>query len=802
MFARYRNRLIDGLTMFFVTSASLMLLLYVGYGDSKRTYEQILVEAITSNGQLVQNSVEKFLRDGLPLRQYAGFNTIAAPVLGAEGQDVDSLTVYDQSGNQVFAAIDKGNPKLPAPPEAIMRVKRDVIVDYGDTHYQVIFPLSTRFETVGSLVVTSSTAAVSDRLRATFEPLVYLALSLSAIFATLFVFALPHLNRTRVPWPQIGYALTFLIMSVAVILAIIGLYYDGIQGKSRASVATLAERLSDIVEFNLHFKDFEGLPRIFTDFKRLNRDINSAALIENGVVQVDTSSDHVGKGWTSDPRNFEFKTDLTRADRRDRVVNVVATVPRDAVIERVVRSVKNLAALFVASALLAGLFLQVAISLQRIRASEPSETSAAAAKSSAEDVALITIKPIFFLAVFMDALTYSFLPTLMQEAARSAGLSVGYGSMPFTVYYLCFALSLLPAGNFAERHGPKAIIVFGLLLAGASVALMALPLGIVELTVLRGVAGIGQGVLMIGVQSHILAVTSPQKKTQGVAIIVFGFQGGLIAGMALGSLLVSQLHAPGVFKIAGAIGLCTILYTLMRLPSVNASKKVAASMGKAFRQLGTDIAHVITNLDFLKTLFCVGIPAKAILTSTITFALPLLLAQYKFPTEDIGQIIMLYGLAVMAASGFASRLVDRTSNSEQVLFWGTLLSGAGLVLMGLMSPGFFGSGYLGTVLMIIGTVIVGLAHGFINAPVVTHVGQSELGSRIGAIPVTTSYRFLERAGHVAGPIIIAQIFLRFGQDATVLIWIGVGVVILGLLFVLQSLQPQPPLRNQPSEAVR
>ena len=172
MFGKYSNRLIDGLTMFFVTSASLMLLLYVGYGDSKRTYEQIHIEAITSNGQLVQNSIEKFLRDGLPLRQYAGFNTIAAPVLGAEGQDVDSLTVYDQTGNQVFTAVDKGNPKLPAPPEAITRVKKDIIVDYGDTHYQLVFPLRTRFETVGSLVITSSTAAVSGRLRSTFEPLV------------------------------------------------------------------------------------------------------------------------------------------------------------------------------------------------------------------------------------------------------------------------------------------------------------------------------------------------------------------------------------------------------------------------------------------------------------------------------------------------------------------------------------------------------------------------------------------------------------------------------------------------------
>ena len=159
---------------------------------------------------------------------------------------------------------------------------------------------------------------------------------------------------------------------------------------------------------------------------------------------------------------------------------------------------------------------------------------------------------------------------------------------------------------------------------------------------------------------------------------------------------------------------------------------------------------------------------------------------------------MLYGLAVMAASGFASRLVDRTSNSEQVLFWGTILSGVGLVLMGLMSPALLRQRADGHQSDDRRHHLVGFAHGFINAPVVTHVGQSELGTRIGAIPVTTSYRFLERAGHIAGPIIIAQVFLVFGQDATVLVWIGVGIACLGLLFVANNFRP--PVRNLPSEA--
>ena len=270
--------------------------------------------------------------------------------------------------------------------------------------------------------------------------------------------------------------------------------------------------------------------------------------------------------------------------------------------------------------------------------------------------------------------------------------------------------------------------------------------------------------------------------------------------MALGSLLVNYSQPAGVFIISAAIGFAALFYTMTRLPYVFDESRAADGMAASAHKLMSDIRNVIGNNEFIRTLLCIGVPAKAILTGTITFALPLLLVQSNYRSEDVGQIIMLYGLAVMLATGFASRLVDRTGNSELVLFWGALLSGGGLAMMGMMSPAFAGNGMLGAAAVIGGTILVGIAHGFINAPVVTHVSHSELGQRIGANPVTTAYRFLERAGHIAGPMLAAQIFLLFGQDATVLIWIGVGIAALGLVFVVNRLQP--PIRNMPSEAVR
>jgi hypothetical protein len=128
------------------------------------------------------------------------------------------------------------------------------------------------------------------------------------------------------------------------------------------------------------------------------------------------------------------------------------------------------------------------------------------------------------------------------------------------------------------------------------------------------------------------------------------------------------------------------------------------------------------------------------------------------------------------------------------------MSGVGLILMGLMGSTVTGNGALSTSVVIAGTILVGIAHGFINAPVVTHVGQIALAKRLGANPVTTSYRFLERIGHIAGPFVVAQLFLLWGQQAQTIAWIGFATTILGLLFVAHNLRPR--VRAMASETVR
>ncbi len=205
------------------------------------------------------------------------------------------------------------------------------------------------------------------------------------------------------------------------------------------------------------------------------------------------------------------------------------------------------------------------------------------------------------------------------------------------------------------------------------------------------------------------------------------------------------MGANGLFTLGAAIALAMAVYAMLLVPFAAPSEDKAFRAESTWHQLKSNISQAMRSLEFLKTMILVGIPAKAVMTGVVIFALPLLLARMEYAQEDIRQIIMLHGAVVLVSSMYVSRFVDRYGKSDLVLFVGTLISGAGIFMISTMEWPEFNTIPGGpTAAIIVGVVVLGLAHGFINAPVVTHVAESKLSARIGADSTTASYRFLER----------------------------------------------------------
>ena len=780
------QRIADAVAMFTVSAICLVLLLFVAHGTIVRTYEQLIVDKLLAQGGLVQSTLETFVRPGLPLRQFTGFQKLSEPMVKQDDM-LDSMTAYDREGEVIFAAGD--TRALALPPTNEQTLQSGVATMRSDSRYlQVVLPLRNKFERVGDLVMTVYRHRATEKVASLFRPVIIAAVTAAVGFG-LVVFLVngsaPHLRRRRV---AAGFAASYMLVAAAIALMMINLFSEGAQSKGRVLADSLGQRLHDIMNFGLVLEQIDGLQEVLTEYRQLNPDIASAGVTVNGRIVVHSDPKQVGRYWQTDAATHEYRLDL-RPPEHPRASTVVLAVPKAIVYWQVLRSVKNFAALFVASSFFAFLFMQVAQAIQQAMQSAQSRP-----ETWREHAALDLVKPVFFLAVFVDHLAYAFLPQFVNEVAGRQGLSASYVAMPFMAYYLFFALVLVPAGRYEQRVGSRPLIQCGLLLTAASLIMIALGASFEMLVVARAIAGVGQGMLFIAIQSFVLAKSTAEHRTQANTIIVFGFQAGMISGMAIGSLLVGQITPAGVFVLGAAIAGCIMLYVRLALPD----SKPDVSHSTWFIGTGDiwrEITAMARDAKFSRTILLIGIPAKAVMTGIILFAMPLFLHTRGFAQEDIGQMTMIYAACVIFSSTWTARIADASANTGAILSWGAILTAGGLVVIALCGWDALATHEhaqpIITALMIVGVAMIGIAHGFINAPVITHVTQTDVAQRCGSGQVGATYRFIERAGHTLGPILMGQVFYFVGVSYAAFSWAGLAILTLGLVFLLSERAGRP-----------
>ena len=316
------------------------------------------------------------------------------------------------------------------------------------------------------------------------------------------------------------------------------------------------------MRLRLELSDFTGIDGAFAEYRKLNPDIRTIALIEAGEALIHTDPAQVGTDYSPDDDAYEFTQALSRADDAP-ALRVSVAVPVSVVLGEIWRAGKNFLVLLVATAIVAFLFLDVGSVLQRRQA--PAQAQAPPADAVIGD-RLTLIRPAYFLVVFLDMLCISFLPQHAAAEAAAAGLPVSWASWPFTIYFIAFAAALIPAGRYAEGGDLKRLIAGGAALALAGMLLLAAGPGFWSVLAGRGISGLGQGLLLIGIQSYLLSVVPSERRTQGQAVQVIGYNGALIAGSAIGALLAVFIGQREVFVAAAAIGALALIYLWRLVP--------------------------------------------------------------------------------------------------------------------------------------------------------------------------------------------------------------------------------------------
>ncbi|HEY9723711.1 MAG TPA: MFS transporter, partial [Oscillatoriaceae cyanobacterium] len=739
-----------------VCALALLLLVYAGLGEAYRTYPTFVTRSLASQGEVVQEAIDRFAASGLPIAQYPGLAGGVATLMRTDAA-IARVSVHDPQGRRLFVREQPGAPKAgDFHTSAIALPGVDATLQESPALFRVTLPLGNKFEPLGALCLDLPRTGVQRAVSRAFAA-VWIALPLAlGLFAALAVRLYRTRERHRAGQLVGGlYGAAYLAIAVVIALSLTGLYAGAIRAETTALGQSLAGRLNRAYAIGLRLEDFSGVADTFHGYQRRDPDLAYASLSAQNQVLVDTDDHRLGKAWHVPAACLDVDVPLAAPGRvlHVGVANRVFT-------DTLWRSIKNFGVIFVAMSFLAVLFFGF---LNLLLEREPGAAS----------FQLGAIRPLYFLAVFLEGLASSFLPPYFRDLAAQRHVGAAWVSGLFTLYFLAFWAVLLPAGRYAQARGSRPLVLVGTALAGLGMGLAALSGQFFWMLPARLLAGAGQGLLFVGVETYILQLAAQSRRTQGSAIIVYGYNGGMIAGGAIGALLAVYMGVRPVMGLAAAIAALVLIYAFVFLENTLPANHDAIPWKQVFAQLGRDS-------EFMRTITLVGVPTKAVLTGVTIFAAPLVLSHAGYAREDIGQILMFYAAGVLLCSRYASRWVDASGRTRPFLMLGILASAAGLGLVG-MGP----IAHLPAVAApVVGLFVLGLGHGLINAPVVTHISRTRVAESLGQGLTSSTYRMLERVGHVSGPLLVAQLLFLCGGGTTGLVWLGGAVLALGVIFML------------------
>jgi predicted MFS family arabinose efflux permease len=769
-------------------ASSFALLLFVTHAEMGRRFQGLVMQRLAAGSRQIAAPLERHLDLGSTLSSFGGFPALVDGLRSADAA-VTGVRVIDEHGRSP-AHLTRGV----VPDDASFReLPKGLQVEgyrmsQSDTALRLSLPLRSRFGSNGNLVLGYDRGPVDAAVWSHFRVIVWAAIGGLGIIC---IVGSLRRRRRRDGVLLAVIAGVFLLIGCVAIGEVLDLYRGAILETAETMAQSMADRLGLVAELDLDWQHVRGLDVSLREFVDQDTIIAGAQLSDAGSVIA-------AAGETVGVTAWDVSVPVEASDG----AALRLRLDHSLMWEPIQKGIRAFLVLLVACGLLTVVVVDGASAADRIAVLWRADDDAARDKPLIDfTVGLRLVKPAYFLIIVMNCLSVAFLPQLVTELAVETGLPAELASLPFTGYYLFFALAMLPAGRLVHDGNLKQMMLFGCVCECVGLGLIALTRDYWLLTVARCISGVGQGVFLIGLQSYLLAITPTDRRTEGNAVKVVAKNAGSISGAAIGGLLIIYVGYQSIFTLAAVISLVVMAYVAGVVPRVSTMlvDDDRAPRAVASRSL---IASAVRDREFVQTLLLIGLASKMTITGVVMFAGPLVLEQAGFGKETIGQTMMVYYACSMMTTKLVSRWVDSSGgHTRSVLFASTVVGAAGIALLGMLAgPDLTGVSSTWTEpfrmwvtelggesltgsLLVVAMMLTGISFGISAAPLITHVTKTPIAAEIGSKQATATYTVLERAGHVLGPIVVSQLFLWFPTGTAFAVF-GGGMLLLGATFRL------------------
>ncbi len=227
---------------------------------------------------------------------------------------------------------------------------------------------------------------------------------------------------------------------------------------------------------------------------------------------------------------------------------------------------------------------------------------------------------ILFITVAIDLLGFGIiLPLLPLYVTKYGGDEVtgGWLSASYSITQFLFAPLW---GRMSDLHGRRPLILLSLLGSAITFLIFGAAPNLAVLFLARIVAGIATAASLPTAQAYIADVTTPEKRSRGMAMIGVAFGVGFACGPWIGGALGKINLSLPAFVVAG-MAACNLIWSFFALPESHTTGRdeLHARKAKLLDTTAFTAAFSSAALAELLTVFCVSTFAFALMESTFTW---------------------------------------------------------------------------------------------------------------------------------------------------------------------------------------
>ena len=383
---------------------------------------------------------------------------------------------------------------------------------------------------------------------------------------------------------------------------------------------------------------------------------------------------------------------------------------------------------------------------------------------------------VIFLIVFVGMMGTSLLAPLIPFYAARLGLTPEYITVIIGIYALCQFVAAPLWGQISDRWGRKPVLLLTSAGSCFAFALLGFADSVWLLILSRVIGGVCAGNLATA-YAYVTDVTTPENRASGMGKVGAAFGLGFILGPALGGLLAggdtvmdANFVRPAIAaaSIAAVAFLCAVFF-LKESRKVSVPDLAKPQKPFSLNPLGRfDI--VFRNRDLMLVLAVAFLLLLASSVREATIAL-WLHDEFKLSSKELGFLFAYTGLVITALQGAVLGRVSKRFGEENILIWGIIAYGAGLVCFVLVQS--MTALIVGTTLNAIGTAV------FSNAlPTVS----SKLASNDQRGLVLGVYQSTGSLSRFVGPMFAGTLYAHVGMTAP--FGFGIVVLVVGLVLAL------------------